>query len=90
VTGSGFGDSLTGSNITALTEQFQGRQGNDTIDGMGGFDIARYDDTQNGVGVNVNLATGTATDQFGGTDSLVGIEGVRGTIYYGAPSTPTP
>ena len=77
VQGSGFGDSLLGSDST-FTEQFSGGAGNDTINGMGGTDVARYDNITGGPGVTVNLATGTATDQFGNTDTLISIEGVRG------------
>ena len=41
--GSSYNDVLTGSDRTDVTEQFQGRGGNDTIDGAGGYDLARYD-----------------------------------------------
>ena len=46
------------------------------------YDEIRYDQDagQGGTaGVTVNLATGTATDGFGNTDTLSGIEAVRGT-----------
>ncbi|HAX19216.1 MAG TPA: hypothetical protein DCY64_02895 [Hydrogenophaga sp.] len=79
VRGSNFGDRITGSNSTTVTEQFEGLAGNDTIDGAGGFDIVRYDRANSGV--NVNLATGVARDGQGGTDTLRNIEGVRGSQY---------
>jgi Ca2+-binding RTX toxin-like protein len=79
VRGSNFGDRITGSNSTTVTEQFEGMAGNDTIDGAGGFDIVRYDRATRGV--NVNLATGVARDGQGGTDTLRNIEGVRGSEY---------
>ncbi len=78
VRGSNFNDSLVGSNST-LIEQFEGRAGNDTIDGGGGIDFARYDYAA--AAVNVNLVTGIAIDGDGGTDTLRNIEGVRGSEF---------
>jgi Ca2+-binding RTX toxin-like protein len=77
VAGSSAADRLFGSNSTTLTEQFRGGAGNDTIDGRGGTDAARYDLGGSGQ-VVANLALGTASDGFGGTDTLIGIEGLRG------------
>ena len=57
--GSAYNDTLTGSNTSLLTEQFEGRGGNDTIDGAGGLDLVRYYSAT--AGVRVNLATGVAT-----------------------------
>ena len=79
VRGSTFGDTLLGSNNTVLTEQFEGRQGNDTIDGQGGNDMVRYDAAT--AAVNVNLVTGVAVDGQGGTDTLFDIEGIRGSNF---------
>ncbi|RZJ62301.1 MAG: calcium-binding protein [Acidovorax sp.] len=79
VRGSGFNDTLLGSDVTTYSELFEGRGGNDVIDGRGGFDIVRYDFAPVTTGVNVNLAAGTASDGQGGTDTLSNIEGVRGT-----------
>ncbi|MFO1329537.1 MAG: calcium-binding protein [Rubrivivax sp.] len=70
-------DSLTGSDTAAL-EGFDGRAGNDTLDGLGGTDLVSY--RASPAAVNVNLATGSATDGFGGTDTLRNIEWVRGTV----------
>jgi Ca2+-binding RTX toxin-like protein len=75
VRGSAFDDTLTGSN-TAAFESFEGREGNDSINGMGGVD--RVDYRNSIAGVTVNLATGTASDGYGGTDTLLNIEQVRG------------
>jgi len=86
VRGSGFDDSLSGSNNAANTaEQFNGGAGNDTIDGRGGFDRVQYssfvDDTTTG-GVTVSLAAGTATgDASVGTDTLRSVEAVRGSNF---------
>jgi Ca2+-binding RTX toxin-like protein len=83
VRGSAYDDSLTGSNSNAATEQFEGRGGNDTIDGAGGLDLVRFFSAV--AGVNVNLATGVATslsaDAGIGTDTFSNIEGVRGSFH---------
>jgi len=76
VRGSAHNDTLLGSNTSAYTEAFEGRAGNDSIDGRGGYDMVRYDAAT--TGVNVNLVTGLALDGQGGTDTLTGIEGIRG------------
>ncbi|WP_088285346.1 calcium-binding protein [Ideonella sp. A 288] len=73
--GSDFNDTLTGSD-TAPLEGFDGRGGNDSMDGNGGIDVVSYRNSP--AGVNVNLATGTAADGFGGTDTLIDIEWARG------------
>jgi Ca2+-binding RTX toxin-like protein len=79
VRGSDHADTLTGSNTTLWTEQFEGRKGNDTIDGLGGRDIARYDGATSAV--DVNLQTGIASDGYGSTDTLRNIEAVFGSAY---------
>ncbi|WP_019903186.1 calcium-binding protein [Methylobacterium sp. 77] len=83
VRGTQYADTLTGGNTaSAAYEAFYGLAGNDTINGGGGFDEVRYDrDALSGGthGVVVNLTTGTATDGFGNTDTLTGIEAVVGT-----------
>lgn len=78
VEGSRMSDRFTGSDGD---EQFTGLRGNDTINGGGGEDVVRYDrDARWGgtLAVNVNLTTGLATDGWGGTDRLLGIENVWG------------
>jgi uncharacterized delta-60 repeat protein len=75
VRGSAFGDTLTGSD-SAPFESFEGREGNDIIDGKGGTDRADYSSSTGGV--NVDLASGIAQDGWGGTDTLLNIENVRG------------
>jgi Ca2+-binding RTX toxin-like protein len=83
VRGSAYNDVLTGSSDNVLTEQFEGRGGDDTIDGAGGIDLVRYYSAT--AGVSVNLATGIATslgaDAGIGTDTLSNIEGVRGSHH---------
>ena len=78
VRGSNFNDTLTGSDTGAF-ESFEGRSGNDVINGMGGIDRADYQSSINAV--VVNLGTGTAADGWGGTDSLINIENVRGSNF---------
>ena len=80
--GSGFADTLNGSdNAFGKIEVFDGRAGNDTINGRGGFDRADYNnDLAPTSGIVVNLAAGTVTgDATSGTDTLVSVEAVRGT-----------
>ena len=89
VRGSDFGDFLYGSG--ANWESFRGQAGNDTIDGRGGTDRADYIISDSGVTVNlsagdlfnndVTVASGTALDGFGGTDTLLSIEEVRGSDF---------
>jgi len=79
IRGSNHGDNMVGSDTTAWTENFEGRAGNDTIDGAGGFDLVRYDAAT--TGVNVNFATGVVQDGQGGIDTLSNVEGVRGSSH---------
>lgn len=76
-------------------DQFIGGQGNDTFEGGSATDddanfiwdiVDYFNDAQDGIdnglsvsGVTVNLATGTATDPFGDTDTLIDIERIFGT-----------
>ncbi|MER2626357.1 MAG: calcium-binding protein, partial [Accumulibacter sp.] len=75
VRGSAYNDTLTGSDSAAF-ETYDGRAGNDQINGKGGID--RVDYYYSTAGATVNLATGTASDGYGGTDTLANIENVRG------------
>ncbi|CAN1570367.1 Domain of unknown function DUF4214 [Rhabdaerophilaceae bacterium] len=75
-------DTFVGSSVGS--EFFAGLGGNDTLNGGSGpgTDWARYDrDADFGglAGITANLATGFATDGFGNTDTLIDIEGLRGT-----------
>ncbi len=90
IRGSNFGDTLIGTDAVYLNnlEQFDGRGGDDFIDGRGGNDRARYDTltvAAGGLGITVNLGAGTVTGRDAaamtlfGSDTLRGIEQVRGT-----------
>jgi Ca2+-binding RTX toxin-like protein len=82
VRGSDFGDTLLGTNNDpGTTEKFEGRSGDDYIDGRGGFDLAIYNhDPATASGIHVNLAAGVVQgDATVGTDTLRSIEAVRGT-----------
>jgi Ca2+-binding RTX toxin-like protein len=84
VAGSRFGDTFYGRDTVGQTaENFEGRAGDDFIDGRGGFDRALYNmDGAVASGITVNLAAGTVTgDSAVGTDTLQSIEGVRGTNF---------
>jgi Ca2+-binding RTX toxin-like protein len=81
VRGTAQADTLTGSDGD---NSFTGHGGDDVISGGDGWDTVRYDrdDFRGGTqGVRVDLAAGTATDGFGDSDTLSGIEEVRGTIH---------
>jgi Ca2+-binding RTX toxin-like protein len=81
--GSGFADTLTGSNNASVVELFFGDDGNDTIDGGAGIDFAswRYASLAGG-GVNAFIENGSGTvfHVENGTDSLFNIEGLVGTL----------
>ena len=84
VLGSQFADTLTGSNNPSGTvEVFDGRGGNDIINGGGGFDRSDYNnDLTETTGITVNLAAGTVTgSSVAGNDTLISIEAVRGTAF---------
>ena len=79
VRGSNFDDTLTGSDASKYSELFEGRAGDDVIDGKGGVDIVRYDFAPGAV--NVNLVTGLAQDGYGTVDALSNIEGAWGSAF---------
>jgi VCBS repeat-containing protein len=84
VTGSIYADTLIGGNNASFTvEVFEGRGGNDSISGGGGFDRSDYsNDPTTTSGITVNLAAGTVVgDAVIGTDTLSSIEAVRGTAF---------
>jgi RTX calcium-binding nonapeptide repeat (4 copies) len=68
-----------GSNRTDVSETFEGRGGNDSVDGRGGFDVISYQ-SANG-GVTVNLVTGTGGGADAGSDVFANIEGVVGSAF---------
>ncbi|PYE82248.1 calcium-binding protein [Pseudoroseicyclus aestuarii] len=59
-------------------DKLVGDQGNDTLIGGAGLDLATYNFDSGPNGVRVDLMNNTATDSWGGTDTLYGIEYVRG------------
>jgi Ca2+-binding RTX toxin-like protein len=82
VRGSAFNDTLiAGGPATSFSgarfEQLEGMGGNDTLDANNATNV-RADYISSPTGVTVNLATGTASDGFGGVDTLIGIASVRG------------
>jgi Ca2+-binding RTX toxin-like protein len=88
VRGSNFDDVLTGSNHGIASQHtFEGRGGDDLINGGGGFDQAAYNADPTGAGIFVNLAAIDAStgivngDAAIGTDTLIGIASVRGTNF---------
>ena len=87
----------TPSRAPRADDTLGGGQGNDTIDGRGGFDLVDYGTSYSGAptaGAIVNLssaggdgrappsyAAGTARDGWGGIDTLSNIEGAIGTAF---------
>ena len=80
VRGSNFDDLLNGS---TGNDTFEGRGGFDTINGGDGFDLVRYDNGSNGAGTFISTGAGSFTASAGGhaTDTLTGIESIRGTNF---------
>ncbi|WP_109796442.1 calcium-binding protein, partial [Minwuia thermotolerans] len=79
VEGTAFDDTLIGD---GNFQTFRARGGNDSIEGGGSlFDEVDYLNSGAFEGADINLATGIATDGTGGTDTLSGIERVRGTNF---------
>ena len=76
INGTPFADSIVGG---AETNRFNGRGGDDTLDGGLGGDWAEYNNATSGV--TVNLTTGIASDGEGGTDRLISIEHVIGSNH---------
>ena len=72
-------------------ETFDGGAGSDSIDGGSGSDQARFIQSTSSVIVNLSavsltvggktIAAGTADDGMGGTDKLVSMENVRGSLF---------
>ncbi|HJS39716.1 MAG TPA: Ig-like domain-containing protein [Burkholderiales bacterium] len=80
VRGSNWDDILNGSSVN---DTFEGRGGNDMINGGDGFDLVRYDNGSNGPGTFISTGSGSFTASAGGhaTDTLTGIESIRGTNF---------
>ncbi len=86
VQGSAFNDVLMagGTGTTNFSggffQQLEGMGGNDTLN-ANGASVVRVEYLNSPAGVTVNLGTGTASDGWGGTDTLIGIAGVRGSNF---------
>ena len=83
VRGSDYADVLLGGNpATNGFEGYDGRGGDDTIDGGSGYDRADYYSSSGPIsmGITVHLADGTVSGDpmHVGTDTLQGIEAIRG------------
>ena len=81
VRGSNFNDLFIGSsNPNGTNEHFEGRGGNDIINGGGGFDTAVYGNED--ALINVQLAAGTvAGGPNTGQDTLQSVEGITATEF---------
>lgn len=62
-----------------------GGEGRDSYNGGNGFDQLSFDDSYSSPnalrGITVNAANGTATDQFGNSETFINIESFRGTQF---------
>jgi len=75
IMGTNLGDTLLGGAFEF--EAFRGQAGNDFINGRGGHDRADYSSIYEGM--TFNLASGLVTSSILGSDTLRGIEDIRGT-----------
>jgi len=79
-----FDDTLLGTDGSGF-ESFRGRGGNDFIDGgVGGADMADYRNSVSGINADLSsgaVGSGTVQDGWGGTDTVVNIERVRGSEF---------
>lgn len=83
-------DNLTGGtgndilNGGAGNDWLEGNEGSDTLNGGAGWDVADYrSDNSIGAttGITASLVTNTVIDTTGSTDTLVSIEGIKGTEF---------
>ena len=85
ITGSSSDDNLFGTAGNDLVlglagdDILSGEEGNDTLDGGSGLDMV--DNLYAIASVTVNLQNGTATDGYGGTDTLISIENAFGSEF---------
>lgn len=91
--GSAFDDTLLGSDTDPYSpiegnaawrsvdnyEMFRGNQGDDYIDGRGGYDEISY--TNSPIGLTIDLRQRYQDDGFGTTDEIHNIEGVEATAH---------
>ena len=82
--GSALDDLLIGGGAGRITmglpvEYFMGFAGNDTIDGIDGWDVVSYGNAPGAIQVNLTLSTGQVQDGYGFTDTLRHIEEIAGT-----------
>src|SRR5215813_3269654 len=69
-------DTLEGDNGN---DTLDGGAGNDILNGGQGIDLARYTDAKGGI--TANLTAGTVSGAGVGTDTLIGIEQIRGSNF---------
>ena len=83
--GSDYDDTLigdTGDNLLAGgagDDILEGGAGDDRLEGGDGTDIASFENDLSGV--NADISTGSATDGFGGSDTLYDMEGLSGSAF---------
>jgi len=83
VRGSAFDDLLVGGGVGRTStggavESFRGGAGNDTIDGVAGYDAVSYFNSPNAIVVDLTLASGQVQDGWGFVDTLLNIDEING------------
>jgi Ca2+-binding RTX toxin-like protein len=78
VVGSDFADDITGLSLGSVRSYLRGNAGDDILRAPGANTLVTADYSSDPGGVTVHLGNGTATDGFGGHDTLVLIQSVRG------------
>ena len=64
---------------TIGNDTLTGTSGDDTIDGLAGIDLVVYTNATGGI--TANLTTGIVSGAGVGTDTLIGIEQIRGSNF---------
>lgn len=75
--GSAYDDILIGNESN---NRFDGRSGNDSLDGGAGFDWSEYNNAPAGITVDLS-SLAASNDGWGGNDRLIGIEAVQGSTF---------
>jgi len=85
IIGSDFNDVIAGGAYNnhlyggAGNDTLRGDYGNDTLDGGSGVNTADY--SQDSAGITADLSTGSATDGYSTTDTLINIQNILGSDY---------
>jgi Ca2+-binding RTX toxin-like protein len=81
VVGSDYADDITGLSLGTVRSYLRGGAGDDILRAPGAGTLVTADYSSDPSGVTVNLAKGTATDGFGGHDTLILLQSARGSAF---------